>query len=371
MTEIHGTEASEGRLGAVLRSAGSTQPVKLGRFGPWLATTVELAKDVLTDPRRFDFPTDVSRYALAEERATDTPRRSPRVITPPVSPTQVATGREVFASELAAEAAGIGGEVDVMVALRRPMARSTTAALLPGLDPEVRNRVAEAVLDWIDALGPVIASRFGATRWSRARRRETAARLELDRLLEAAGVEDPPVLATVLAAGIQVPIAAGAWLLAELAHQPELAPACRANPELVPGVVWETVRLCPPTWITARAAVDPTRLGGVDVSAGQLVMVSPLLLGRDPSLVPGPADGAAPLERFSPSRWLQDRVRPGAWLPFGAGPHACPGRNLGLAQLSHLATWATAWEIRPASPVRVNQSRGIFPDPARLSFEPC
>ena len=171
--------------------------------------------------------------------------------------------------------------------------------------------------------------------------------------------ESPQVLATLLAAGIQVPIAAGAWLLVWLAAHPEHAD----DPE---HVVWETLRLTPPTWITARVAVNQVRLGNEDIGAGSLVMVSPLLLGRLPQLVPGddPDLGA-----FDPSRWSSAQVRPGAWLPFGAGPHACPGRTLGLAMLRHLATWAAGRRLTLPSDVAVNQTRGIFPDPAlvRLS----
>ena len=93
-------------------------------------------------------------------------------------------------------------------------------------------------------------------------------------------------------------------------------------------------------------------------------MVSPLLLGRFGDAPCRVAESA--LDRFDPLRWHQDRVRPGAWLPFGAGPHACPGRNLGLAQLTHLAGWARDGAHAGRSRRVSTRRRGIFPRPARL-----
>lgn len=368
---VHGTEASGGRLGAVLRLSGRPGPVALGRFGPWVTTTLAQAREVLTDPVRFDFPTDVSRESVRRGRASSTPQRSPHPITPPLTPEAVARGTDVFLAELAGatEHLGTRGELDAMQFMRIPVARSTTAALLPDLSMDERNKVAGLVLAWIDALAPVIGSRSNGLRWSRRRRAERAARTALHAALAAHGDPDPAVAATVLAAGIQVPIAAGAWLLCELASLPGVAEELRADESLASGVAWETVRLCPPTWVTARVATAATSVEGVDIPEGHLMMVSPLLLGREPALVPGPDASQPPLDEFAPARWQQPIVRPGAWLPFGAGPHTCPGRNLGLAQLMVLAGWSRRMRIVPVEQVCVDQSRGLFPNPAVLKFE--
>jgi cytochrome P450 len=127
--------------------------------------------------------------------------------------------------------------------------------------------------------------------------------------------------------------------------------------------VWETLRLTPPTWITARVAARDVQLGAGDIEEGSIVMVSPLLLGRLPTLVPGDDPD---LGTFDPCRWSSGHIRPGAWLPFGAGPHACPGRNLGLAMLRHLASWSRDQNLTLPETVAVNQSRGIFPEPALI-----
>lgn len=365
---MDGTDATSGRLGAVLRSLGEPGPVALGPHGPWLATTLEHAREVLTDPERFDFPMDVSRQALAADRGERSSNRSPHAITPPLAPDQVARGEQVFAAELTVASARLdrGSELDAMTFLREPVARSTTSAVLPDLPVADRDRVADLVLAWIDALGPIIASSRNPARWSRIRRTESRTRQELHGALAAVGCDDPPAVATLLAAGIQVPIAAGAWLLVRLAEDPAVAEMARSRPELARAVAWETVRVCPPTWITARITACPVELGGTALPAGTVVMVSPLLLGRLEALAPGRDVGESALDRFDPERWQQDRVRPGAWLPFGAGPHACPGRNLGLAQLTHLAGWVRGWIMVPMQPIRIDQSRGIFPRPALL-----
>jgi hypothetical protein len=350
----------------VLRLAGRTEPVLLGRFGPWVATTRDQAHQVLADTAHFDFPSDVSRERVDRTRGATAANRSPHLINEPLTPDRVATGREVFVRQWTA--AQPTGTFDAMQALRRPVALSTTTAVLPEATPAQVREIGERTLGWIDALGPVIASRFGSFRWSSIRRRERAARQALEVALRPLS-DDPPVVATMLAAGIQVPIAAGAWLLVELASNPGVQEVVRRDESLIAGVVWETVRLCPPTWITARVTTGEALLAGQRIEDGMMVMVSPLLLGRSPHLVPGPESGAASLEDFAPSRW-GGSVRPGAWLPFGAGPHACPGRNLGLAQLTALASWARVCDLRILRSVAVNQSRGIFPDPAILMATP-
>jgi cytochrome P450 len=128
--------------------------------------------------------------------------------------------------------------------------------------------------------------------------------------------------------------------------------------------VWETLRLTPPTWITARITTCEVELDGQRVPPGAVVLVSPLLLGRLPDLVPG---DPARVSGFDPGRWDDSTQRPGAWLPFGAGPHACPGRNLGMALLTHLAGWAVLRDISLADRVGIDQSRGIAPLPCRFN----
>ncbi|WP_310530016.1 cytochrome P450, partial [Nocardioides sp.] len=314
------------------------------------------------------FPTNVSRGSDLSASTAET--RTGHHIYTPLAPAQVDRGRWVFLSEWTDALAGAGfssgaAEFEAMQLLRRPVARATCAAVLGDLDPATRNQVADQVLAWIDALAPVISSPRAPGRWSRARRGERRARLALDDtltdVLAALGItETPPIVATMLAAGIQVPIAAGAWLLVFLADHRDHD----VDPD---HAVWEALRLTPPTWVTARVTTAPVELAGQHVPAGEVVLVSPLLLGRLAELVPGdPAD----LGTFDPTRWHRDDVRAGAWLPFGAGAHACPGRTLGFGLLRDLAVWAGRHRLALASSVTIDQSRGILPSPARITVSP-
>lgn len=360
--QVDSAESAPGRLGAVLTAPRSGLTL-LAPSGPWLATTPTLARQVLTDVDHFDFPGDVSRSDDLSASRGDT--RSGHVLLPSPGAEQVAVGTTVFADEWSCALAEHdrlhpGEPYDAMALLRRPVARSTTAAVLTGLGTQQRDLVADLVLTWIDALAPVISARRPPGRWSRTRRREHRARLALEDTLAATpGLTAAPAeVAAVLAAGIQVPIAAGAWLITYLAagHHRHADPV---------HAVWETLRLTPPTWVTARITTEDLDLDGQRLPAGAVVLVSPLLLGRLPDLVPGDPAGLA---AFEPDRWRDSERRPGAWLPFGAGPHACPGRNLGMAVLTHLATWAGLRDISLVERVRIDQSRGLAPLPCRFTM---
>jgi cytochrome P450 len=358
-------ESAGGQLGAVL-SAPRGGAAALAPGGPWLATSQEQARQVLTDPATFDFPGNVNRTGDLSGSRGET--RSGHTVFEPVSPGQVARGVAVFDAEWAAALrdharSGRGEPYDAMVLLRRPVARSTTAAVLPDLDGARRDAVADHVLAWIDALGPVIAARRRPRRWSRIRRAEHDTRVALEDVLDDALAflpdEDRTIqqLATMLAAGVQVPIAAGAFLLAWLAQHP----ARTTDPV---HVVWETLRLTPPTWLVARVTTREVDLGGTTIPRGRVVFVSPLLLGRLAEQVPGAPDT---LPDFDPDRWRDGSRRPGAWLPFGAGPHACPGRSLGMAVLVRLACWGGDHEMTLSEDVRIDQSRGMSPVPCRFT----
>lgn len=364
MTHVDIAESATGRLGAVL-AAPRSGVVRLGPSGPWLVTTPDQARRVLTDPLTFDFPGEVSRSD--DLSASRDESRSGHVVFAPLTPDRVAAGAATFADEWRHAVAGHdrqapGAPYDAMVLLRRPVARATTTAVLAAATPPQRDEVADLVLAWIDSLAPVISARRPPTRWSRARRGEERARLALEEILaQVPGRSGTPAeTAVVLAAGIQVPIAAGAWLLAWLGQHPDRD----VDPV---HAVWETLRLTPPTWITARLTTGEVTLDGQRVPARSVVMVSPLLLGRLPELTPGDPDG---LPDFRPGRWRDPSRRPGAWLPFGAGPHACPGRTLGMALLTHLSGWAIVEDISLADPVRIDQSRGLTPAPCRFTRAP-
>ncbi|MBT0769313.1 cytochrome P450 [Kineosporia sp. J2-2] len=89
-------------------------------------------------------------------------------------------------------------------------------------------------------------------------------------------------------------------------------------------VVDEALRLYPPAWVITRRATGPDTVDGVDVPEGTLIIVSPWLLHRSAANWPEP-------ERFDPERFLGVDRNP-AYLPFGAGPRLCIGRDFALVE---------------------------------------
>lgn len=187
-------------------------------------------------------------------------------------------------------------------------------------------------------------------------------------LLLAAGLPDDAVrdeLVTVVVAGHETVASALTWTLMLLAEQPAHqerlraevraagdVPALRLRSELpwTRAVVDESLRLFPPGWVVSRRATAPDVLGGREVPAGTIAIVSPWLLHRDPAAWPDP-------ERFDPARFGPGRVdathvgtppsgargagaatttaRPD-YLPFGLGPRLCIGRDFSLVELTVL-----------------------------------
>ncbi|GAB3772833.1 hypothetical protein GCM10027600_33310 [Nocardioides ginsengisegetis] len=369
-TPDDGTGDPDGILGAVASAVGSPTPVWLNPRGPVLVPTLADARAVLKDVRRFPIPFDASRRPLAGMGA-DQPEGRPDKHTPALTSDAVAVGRGVFVAELAAvwPDAPLGlDEITVhpLDLLRTPVSRSTTAALVPAAGQATRDHIAMLTLTWVDALAPVISAARPPRRWSVDRRREQRALRDLRAALAEVGVSASSAMATALAAGVQVPIAAGAWVLQQLAAHPDVAAAAGADPRLRTAIVWETLRLYPPTWLLPRISVDESVIGGVTLPAYTPLVVSPRALGQLGEVAPGPESGFKPLTDFDPTRWCDDTARPGAWLPFGAGPHACPGRNLALAQLVHLVERGVEQRLRASGPVRIDASRGLRPSPARV-----
>lgn len=93
-------------------------------------------------------------------------------------------------------------------------------------------------------------------------------------------------------------------------------------------VLDETMRLYPPVWIFSRQAVEPVELNDVTVGKGQVVLISPYAVHRDPRWYPDP-------ERFDPDRFSpqgkKDMPRY-AYLPFGGGPRICIGNSFAVLE---------------------------------------
>jgi cytochrome P450 len=94
-------------------------------------------------------------------------------------------------------------------------------------------------------------------------------------------------------------------------------------------VIAEALRLYPPTWVTARTPVRTVALGGCEIPAGAVLLLSPYTMHRHPAFWEAP-------EYCVPERFLRERSlgRPRyAYFPFGGGPRLCLGRGLALLAL--------------------------------------
>ena len=116
-------------------------------------------------------------------------------------------------------------------------------------------------------------------------------------------------------------------------------------------VMDETLRLYPPAWVITRRSLEPDVLGGHQIPAGALVIVSPWLVHRHPGLWPDPGE-------FRPDRWLggrrEERVRQG-YLPFGLGPRMCIGRDFALVEGALvLSSLARRWRFEKVPGVDVH-----------------
>jgi cytochrome P450 len=104
--------------------------------------------------------------------------------------------------------------------------------------------------------------------------------------------------------------------------------------QTLPMFIDEMLRLYPAGWLGSRVSSRDTSAAGVELPAGTLVLYSPYLTHRDPSLWPDP-------QRIRPDRFESGRPR-WSYLPFAAGPRSCLGAHLArlmleaaLASLSH------------------------------------
>ena len=122
--------------------------------------------------------------------------------------------------------------------------------------------------------------------------------------------------------------------------------------------VWkETLRFYPVVPTVWRLALRDVDVGGYTIPAGGLIMVGISMALRDPSSWKDP-DRFDP-ERFSPPR-QEDKHSRAAFLPFGAGHHACIG-----AQLSALEAKAFWYQFLRKARIRLAK-----PYEARHEYRP-
>ena len=155
------------------------------------------------------------------------------------------------------------------------------------------------------------------------------------------------IAATLFAAGQETTarlISAGMRVLAE---QPSLADELRATPEAIPNFIEECLRLESPIKGAFRLALRDTRIAGVDVPMGSIVMAMNGASSRDSRVFED-------AHRFDAKRKNTRRH-----IAFGHGEHFCPGASLARteARISIERLLARLDEVR-------------LVDPSALSYTP-
>ena len=125
------------------------------------------------------------------------------------------------------------------------------------------------------------------------------------------------------------------------------------DPQRMRGWCYEALRFRPHNPIFVRQAANDTRLGTKNIRKGAKVIAVTLSAMHDPAAFPHPA---SPLPTRPCNRYLH----------FGAGLHACAGRNFNAHQIPHLVTELLR---AGASDVVTERARGPFPDEVVVRLE--
>jgi cytochrome P450 len=105
----------------------------------------------------------------------------------------------------------------------------------------------------------------------------------------------------------------------------------------------EALRLYPPAWAIGRMAKAPFELGGAEIPAKSICILSPYLVQRDARWFPEP-------EKFDPERWAPEAgdSRPKfSYFPFGGGARVCIGERFAWMEgVIVMAAIAQKWRFR-------------------------
>jgi len=128
----------------------------------------------------------------------------------------------------------------------------------------------------------------------------------------------------------------------------------REDRSLIPNFIEESLRMENPTKTDFRLARKPSRIGGVDIAAGDIVMVLASAVNRDP-------------RRFdNPHEFRLDRKNVREHMAFARGVHSCPGAPLarveGRVSLERI--------LDRMSDIRINEVKHGPAGQRRYDYEP-
>lgn len=257
-------------------------------------------------------------------------------------------GHALFGTDLSADAGRLTSAT--LDALDVVVARARVPVSPPPWMPTPANRRLQSSVRALDE---------AVLRMMRARGRSSDPKDMLDLLMGATddqgrhlsvrGVRDQVV--TFIVAGHETVASALTWAWGLVAQDPRVQDELQRESDAVLGgrpatfadyarlpyaraVMDETMRLYPPAWLITRRALEPDVLGGREIPAGALLILSPWLLHRHPDRWPD-------AQSFRPERFLSGVADRTSFIPFGAGPRQCIGRDFayveGVLMLSAIA----------------------------------
>jgi cytochrome P450 len=255
------------------------------------------------------------------------------------------TGHALFGADLSADAERLAAAT--LDALAVVVKRARIPFSLPEWLPTPSNVALHRAVRELDrAVETMLAERR-----ARPRQDDDVPRDMLDLLLEAAGLTPHQIrdeIVTFIVAGHETVASALTWAWHLLVNTPVVLQRMQVEIDEVTGgsprplgvsdfmrmpytraVVDETLRLYPPAWLITRRSLAADELAGYSIPADSLVIISPWLVHRDAEIWPEP-------EVFEPKRFLdaggERATQRDGYLPFGAGPRQCIGREMALLE---------------------------------------
>ncbi len=350
---------------ADLRERAPVHP--MAEPGWYIVTTMDLAREVLSDPARFSNkvsrrtppPPEVAE-TVAAIRAQGYPYVPTLLVNDPPSHTRyrrmvqrtftprALAWMEPLVADVAEQLAAALPDrqtIGIVETFTRPLPVWAISRVL-GLPDERR----EDVRRWTDAATATIGAQLAPERWPDVEtdlldfQHSIAAELEqrrehptddlLSALVQAAGEtadgEEPIGIPELVSLTRELMVAGNEStlrLLADIVWQLDAAPGewqqVREDPARAERIVEEAVRMASPSAAVFRRVVDDTQLGGVALPAGSTLVVSLLSANRDSTVFPYS-------DRFDPERPMTQRH-----IAFGQGIHACIGNVLARMEARH------------------------------------
>jgi cytochrome P450 len=126
---------------------------------------------------------------------------------------------------------------------------------------------------------------------------------------------------------------------------------------LLDAVIKEAMRVIPPVPLLVRTVCERAEVAGITMLGGDHVVCSPYLTHHLPDLYKDP-------QYFRPERWFQIDPGPYEYIPFGAGPRACLGYTLAMAELrTVVAMLAQRWKLTVVPHSHIDQTIRVMMRP--------